>query len=284
MTRFDIGAALAEPSRAAAAMTAARATTPAIAWETLLYGAGALAAFLALLVWGSALESPWLKVLIASTAGTFVMTAAFTVMHEAAHGNIFRGGRGARALNDGVGWLMSFVFVRFYPAFRETHRAHHLNVNHPDDDPDFWIVDRRDGRQVLRVACSLFMTRKRTVAFARRYARADLIRIENLHWLAVFAVFGAAIWTFGAANALVLWALPWQLAAWSSAVVSAILPHGKSAPAPAPQDMRVLVFPALVEPLVTAVSNGHNYHLLHHAFPTVPFLRYRRLMRRLGTL
>jgi fatty acid desaturase len=279
MQRIDLAAIVGDPARGPAAMRAARAASDGVAWETLVFGAGVTAAFLAMLFLGDRIASTPLKLLLAATAGTWIMTAAFTVMHEAAHGNIFRGGPSARRLNDAAGWLMSFIFVRFYPAFRETHRAHHTHVNDAGADPDFWIVDRRDGRQLWRIACSLFMTRKKTVDYARAHNRPELVQIENLHWIAVFAVFGAASAAIGFADALILWALPWQLAAWSSAYVSAILPHARSAPAPAPQDMKVAIFPRAIEPFIAAVSNGHIYHLLHHAFPTVPFLRYSRVMR-----
>jgi beta-carotene hydroxylase len=69
----------------------------------------------------------------------FVATfAAFTPMHDAAHGSVATTDSGVRWLNTVVGYSMGFMFPLPYSAFRCLHLKHHKYTNKPEDDVDAW--------------------------------------------------------------------------------------------------------------------------------------------------
>lgn len=64
--------------------------------------------------------------------------AAFTPMHDAAHGSIATNDSGYRWLNTLVGYSMGCMFPLPYAAFKTLHLKHHKYTNQPEDDVDAW--------------------------------------------------------------------------------------------------------------------------------------------------
>jgi len=98
-----------------------------IAWPTLLLGAS-------IVVGEAVLWSAVLRGQLPMWAGFFIATglayAAFTVMHEAVHGNIHGDNPSMRPFSDLLGWLAGVTLFAPLPLFRVLHLRHHTFTNH----------------------------------------------------------------------------------------------------------------------------------------------------------
>ena len=84
------------------------------AWPTLALGVGVVAGHG--LMWGAVLTEQ-LSLGVGFAAQTLIAYLAFTVAHEAAHGNIHGRHPGLRRLGEALGWVSSVLLFAPFPAF-----------------------------------------------------------------------------------------------------------------------------------------------------------------------
>ncbi len=107
---------------------------PDIAWPTIILISCALVTeFSMVYLFHQKLVHPLLLYVVNSIA----IFAAFTPMHDAAHGSIGRGKY--RWINNVVGHLSALAFPIPFPAFKHLHLQHHKHTNE-DEDPDVWTA------------------------------------------------------------------------------------------------------------------------------------------------
>lgn len=236
-----------------------------VAWPTLgLFGlvlTGHVAVWVAVLSgslglgWGFGLQ-------------TVVSYLAFTVAHEAAHGNIHRGNR---ALGDALGWLSGILLFAPYPAFKVLHLQHHAHVNHGDDDPDHWVASSNPVGVAAR--CFTIMPYYYFTLLvgpsSRTNAGRKVRRISILTLLAFVAVAALATVVGLGAEVFALWIGPAIAASGVLAFAFDWLPHHPHDGKERYHDTRIILGPGL--PLMTM---WQSYHLVHHLYPRVPFYRY----------
>lgn len=81
-------------------------------------------------------------------------------------------------------------------------------------------------------------------------------------------------------KAIFLWLVPFSFTVWMVAFVFSYLPHHVHARVPGqdPLDAYQSTCNRVGwEWLLTPLLQGHNYHLVHHLYPTVPFYRLERV-------
>ena len=189
----------------------------------------------------------------------------FTVLHESVHRLAHR----SRRLNDAVGWVTALPLTVTQPTFRIVHLAHHAKTNQPGDDPDF-VVGR--GPWWCRPVSFISPLWEYRVYYYGRRAwknRAELAAQVGLDAVVVAVVAGGAITgTLGAVA--VLWIFPALLAVGFLGFAFDYLPHR-------PQDstQRYLDTRVYPSPVLNVVLLGQNYHLVHHAWVTVPWFCYQ---------
>lgn len=201
---------------------------------------------------------------------TIASYSAFTVMHEAAHGNIH--GRFTRwAWVDGLlGWTSSVLLVAPYPAFQLLHLRHHSRTNHADD-PDVYVAGQTWWSIALRCA-TIVPHYYITFLFGgdelgpRRKAILP-IAIGFVAIVATIVVIAAA--TGKLAIVLALWIGPAILANTLLAFLFDWLPHQPHRQSERMHNTRIVLAPGL-----WILTLWQNYHLVHHLFPRVPFYRY----------
>jgi beta-carotene hydroxylase len=203
-----------------------------------------------------------LHVLLAAAA----VHLAFTVWHEAVHHNVTR-----RAwTNDLVGIAGMFPYMTPYFMQKWIHLEHHARLNQRDDpnysyiDGPFWKIPLRYPR-ALRYARTVLRTDPRTPG--QRLGDAMFL-------IAVGAVYAAAWWFDMLSDVLLLWLLPVLLAKIVMDWYINYLPH-VGLPADRFRGTRVVDVPWLT-PLILA----HNYHAIHHLWPTIPWHGYRGVFKR----
>ncbi len=255
-----------------------RAFTGTFAWPTLLLLPAVFAlhglGWLGCLRWG---WSPWVGALLNTVAAYL----AFTVHHEAAHGNI-DGRKGGSGLADEVcGWLSGVFLLAPFPAVRVLHLRHHGVTNDPETDPDMWVAAQGPVRLALRCVTILphyywqfLFGPTRQTKSAREALPAALVGM-----LGLLALLAATLWAGVGGWALWLWVGPAFAATGLLAFAFDWLPH-----VPFKSRERFLNTRIIESRALAWVLLAQNYHLIHHLYPRVPFYRYVACFERMRPL
>jgi len=210
---------------------------------------------------------------LAFVANTLTAYFAFTVLHEAVHGNI-RAGQRFRRCEKLLGWLSGALLTVPFPVFRHLHLRHHAHTNDPEQDPDYWVAASSIGGVLLKCSSIVlayywhfFKTRPRQPKpHEKKYLRHSQWGFLGLYGLTALAGFSA-----GWKNTLVLWWGPAMLAVAALALAFNWLPHHPHLERSRYRHTRILLYPGL-----SWLLAAQNYHLIHHLHPGLPFYRYRQ--------
>ena len=199
----------------------------------------------------------WIHVTIAVTA----IHLAFTIWHEAAHGTIST----RRWLNDAAGVLGMFPYMTPYFMQRFVQLDHHKYLNEPDKDPNqiyaagpFWQLPFRYVR---------------AIAYAKKMLLTDPrsrgMRISDITILAgIGLIFIISIWQHFFVDLFWLWLLPLAIAKVIMDWYVNFLPHTGLPPD------RFLGTRIIDVRFLTPWVLCHNYHAVHHLWPTIPWHSY----------
>ena len=189
----------------------------------------------------------------------------FTVLHESVHRLAHRN----RAVNDAVGWITGLPLTVTQPTFRTVHLLHHAKTNESDDDPDFAVGRGPWWLRPLSFVSPLWDYRIHWYGRRQWKNRAELVAQAGLDAAIVAVVLGAVV-TGSFADLAVLWIVPALVAVAFLGFAFDYLPHR-------PQDSteRYLDTRAYPSPVLNVLLLGQNYHLVHHAWVTVPWFRYQ---------
>jgi fatty acid desaturase len=205
---------------------------------------------------------PLVHVLISAVA----VHLAFTIWHEAVHGTLSPSGR----INDVVGVLGMLPYMTPYFMQRWVHLEHHRKLNNVDD-PNYIYTDGP--------LLTLPFRYPRALAYGKKLLKTDpRSRGERLSdigtTLLVGGVYATAFATGHWFDVLVLWFVPVVVAKLVMDWYINYLPH-RGLPPHRFHGTRIIAV-AWFTPLVL----NHNYHAVHHLWPTVPWHRYRQIYRK----
>ncbi|SDY54473.1 fatty acid desaturase [Pseudomonas sp. NFACC08-1] len=196
---------------------------------------------------------------------TFLMYWQFTVAHDSIH----RSAAKNQKLNDLFGHIGMATFAPQISLgiFRWAHIQHHRFTNGPKD-PDnwmhgpWWSLPARWS--LLEIGYLLFIMKNRD-PIAMRHLRGTLLNA------AITLAIAAALTYLGyGMHVLLLWFIPSRLVFILVGCVFFWLPHVKDDVESA-QDLTLATSMRLGhEWLLTPLCQYHNYHLIHHLFPTMP--------------
>lgn len=190
---------------------------------------------------------------------------AFTIWHEAAHRNLAR----SPAVNDLLGVLGMLPYMTPYFLQKYVHLQHHARLNEPGD-PNRLYAEGSFLTLPLRYA--------RVLSYAKRVLDRDprkpLERRLDAAWLvALGGIFATAALLGWLRPLVLLWVLPLAIAKVVMDWYINWAPH-VGLPPDRWRGTRVLDIPWLT-PLVLA----HNYHAIHHLWPSLPWHRYPAVFR-----
>ena len=199
----------------------------------------------------------WVHIIISASA----IHLAFTIWHEAAHGTISN----RRWINDAAGILGMFPYMTPYFMQRFVHLDHHKYLNEPDKDPNqiyaagpFWQLPFRYVR---------------AIAYAKKMLSTDPrspgMRLSDMSGLAMIGlIFIISAWQGFFVDLLSLWLVPLVIAKVIMDWYINFLPH-----AGLPPD-RFLGTRIIDVRWLTPWVLCHNYHAVHHLWPTIPWHSY----------
>lgn len=197
---------------------------------------------------------------------TLAIHLAFTIWHEAAHHNV----SGRPWVNHVVGIVGMFPYMTPYFMQKWIHLQHHARLNE-SDDPNYVYIAGPFWKLPLRYP--------RALAYAKAVLRHDPRgrgeRVADAVFLCgVLGVYVAAWWKGVLVDVLVLWFLPLVVAKLVMDWYINYLPH-----VGLPPD-RFLGTRVVNVSWLTPLILCHNYHAIHHLWPTIPWHRYRAIFRR----
>jgi beta-carotene hydroxylase len=227
-------------------------------WQTLAL----LAAMYGLLIGNFAIyrASP-LPLVVHVLVASLAIHLAFTIWHEAAHNNVSP----RRWLNDAAGVLGIFPYMAPFHYEKWIHLQHHVLLNRPDD-PNFNYIDGPFWQLPLRYLRVLRYVVEKSKQDPRGLRER---RIDRASVLAVLSLYAVAAWQGALVDLLLLWFVPFVLSKILMDWYINYLPH-VGLPPHRFQGTRIVDVPWLTLALV-----GHNYHAIHHLWPSIPWHRYR---------
>lgn len=249
----------------------------AVQWPTLLVflvGTAAYSGFAYLALTG--FLSPWVAVPALAVAAY----ALFTPMHEAVHGSV----GASPILNLVIGNLSSLFLgpTACFRAYYYLHHQHHRHTNDRERDPDYWS----GVGPAWFLPVSWLTTDFYYYVFYMKHSRERPWSEKlEIYLVSVASVGAFVILCAGgyAPEAVLYWFLPGRIASMALSAGFNFLPHrpyDATAAEDAYRATSIVDGPAW---LLTPLLMYHNYHLIHHLYPGVPFYRYPTLWRRQRT-
>ena len=223
---------------------------------------------------------------VAAVLNVLWMYPVFHVGHDALH----RAVSSNRKLNDWAGRIALFFTVPevALSSFRYAHMIHHRYTN-ADQDPDHYIFGSNWATTVLR-----WMTFEFNYAYlcmkADTPAGKKAFRVAVPAVLATVAVFSTLCVLGYWQEAIFLWLIPSRITLGLIAFVFLWMPHlsddrgsGLSHIHAADSSLDNLTAGTTMrlgnEWLLAPLTQWHNYHLIHHLWPTTPSYRHARVWK-----
>lgn len=201
----------------------------------------------------------------ACVLNSFLMYWQFTVAHDSTH----RAAAKNQTLND---WLGHISIATFAPhlslaIFRWAHIQHHRFTNGPKD-PDVWMHGAwwtlPFRWALLDIGYGMFILRGKDQTAMRHLRGALRNAAVTLSIIAVLIYLGYGM------EVLFLWFIPARITFMLVGFAFFWLPHVKD-DVSSEEDLTLATSVRLGhEWLMTPLFQYHNYHLIHHLFPTMP--------------
>lgn len=221
----------------------------------------------------------WLELWQGAVFNSLLLYINFTVLHEAAHGNLACSHKPLKPLENLCGWISGALLTVPFPIFRQLHLTHHAFTNHPQKDPDMWVAAHRLPSMLMRF-CSIipgyygfiyqhYRQLPQTKKPKQRQRLSAFVLIYG--GLLLWGIFGG--WEF----VLFLWLIPAMVATSFLAFAFNWLPHHPHESLEKYTNTRVIPGQWL-----NWVLLGQNYHLIHHLYPRIPFYAYQKTYKTLS--
>ncbi len=258
------------------ALEAAKRYMGKVAWPTVLLGVVVSTSYVALPL---LVVAGVLSLVIAVPLMAVLTYAAYTVMHDAAHGSIAGSNKSVRWLNEALGYTMGWILMIPLTAHRHEHLAHHRNTNHEDTDPD--IVVANMAKSPLHAAWAAAQIFIGQFSYYHKHRWNQGPRKQDLYLcievcaalIPRVAFIAAGFWLEGIAMFVFAWLAGLALLMF----LFAYIVHTPHQSVGRYVDTATFVANGAIGSIVTALWGYQNYHSIHHLFPRVPFYSYRRL-------
>ncbi len=195
---------------------------------------------------------------------TICIVFTFTPSHEASHRNVCR----SRFLNDWIGRCSIFWMHGAFSHFKEAHLSHHAHANDASNDPDIHASAKPGLKAFVWWAFSLTQY---TVYLLRRgkfyKSPMSLAVYVFIILLYVAAFYYGVLWSL-----VIAWSIPTLVGTAIVVYIFDRLPHVPHKETEKYRLARIIE----VSPLVWFIMQGHNYHLIHHLWPSIPWYEYGR--------
>jgi fatty acid desaturase len=247
-----------------------------LVWQTIAISLVSACVIVAAMVLGALGQMP---VWVVGITVYFFVYLSYTALHEAVHQNITGSRHDIAWVNKVIGTLSAFFLFHSYEMHRTIHLTHHRTTNDPEHDPDHWVKGSNALMTALRSMtifhgyffyCTRHWNDKNMRMAYWVGLRDTMISTGALVLVGVFVDWRLAV--FG-------YLIPAALAAMTLGLLFDYVVHTPYIARARFENTRVFVFPGWLDTLVTWGYVQQNYHGVHHAFPRIPFIKYREFFR-----
>ena len=247
---------------------AANRHRPEIALPTLFLLAGVYAGLAASTFFALNGHLPmWLAALV----NGLILYGTYTVVHEGVHYNIVSKKSKLRWLNMTAAFLAAIpLWILIYP-HRASHIVHHTRCN-TDADPDiyargsFGVVTFWKIPQAILGQFNPFAQYRQCIEYRLTRSQRYFSMLNYILYLAiVLTIIGLG---FGY-ELLILWFIPFFIGYSLMLVFFTWIPHHPHTITGRYHDTRCSLWPG-----GNLLTQGQNYHLIHHMMPWVPWYKY----------
>ena len=194
---------------------------------------------------------------------------AFTPLHEAAHGNVITGSGIRGKLNTFVGAMSGFLLLAPYVIFRPLHLKHHSFVNNPQKDPDYWVAGKNPIAVIFKTS-TIFFHYYYFYFKSSKNLKNSLAAVAAYNLIFALVSLGVVKLT-SLEHFLTLWIGPFFVTMTLLGLTFDYIPHHPHDDQTRYNNART--FPGFLRSLLMA---NHNYHIIHHLYPRIPFYLYQK--------
>lgn len=217
-----------------------------------------------------------IPVALAVMLNGFAIYLFFSMLHDAIHESVSSN----KPTNELLGRISLFFMIPFAPLeiARWIHLKHHAHTACAEDPDNFmhhgrwWVLPLRWANFDVFYTVYFLKGYFDGEAVARRHAPAVAFYVVVLIGLVfgfVFAGYGLEFFVF--------WFLPSRIGAMLTGCVFVFLPHHPADISSHQDKYAASTIRQGWEWLLTPLMAFHNYHLIHHLFPQVPFYKYLKM-------
>ncbi len=266
--------------------------TQAFGWRSVVNVVWPLVGWLTV-VWGYRADR--LPLLAAIPAAAVFLQAFYMPVHESVHRTISAGRTQWAWLDRAVGSFGAWMLYMSFAEHRHIHLLHHTHTN-DEGDPDLLNAKGTPRDIAVRVTLGALLfpivpilavipggTRLLPGAILQRLGAAAAFRPAEIRraaalvtWSHLALLAAGTLVGFGVEVWLLFYLAHW-LGRFFLSLVFGWLPHHPHGEVGRYRDTRVFTFPGS-----TFLIRGHDHHLLHHLWPTVPHYKLRRLWNEIG--
>jgi fatty acid desaturase len=264
----------------------AKALSPDVAWPTIIFSFTLPIVHLSII---AAALTGYINMWAAMPVLGFTAYMHYTIVHEAIHRNLMRRSWAFEPINVALGWIGSIAIGTTWPLLQRTHLAHHAHTN-TDRDADIFLKGsyaRLLFIWVVSIIANLIPVPVVKWAFDKAGFDSGYLNTRDLmserEWqLHLIAHTGLCAFVWGmialgyGPQVIALFVMPAAFGRLLLGTFQQWLPHAPFVEASRYRQARIMKVP--FGPLLYM---GHDVHLVHHLWPSVPFYHYSRLFKEL---
>ncbi|WP_168454915.1 fatty acid desaturase [Sphingopyxis microcysteis] len=262
------------PQNAAAQFNALR-SCPRVAWPTVALFVVCTSIIGG--VWYAAIAHGfplWLGAIVNGVTAYYL----FSVVHDSSHNAVSK----IKWVNELLGRIGLVYFAPLAPmdVARYIHMAHHKYANDPERDPDGY-AHKLDMWFPLRwLNFDYYYTKwffQKGGDFARRKYPALFAYVAF-----ILSTCALIIWLGYGLELLMLWFIPTRISSFLFVLVFSFLTHQPFETYAKEDEYKATALRMGGEWILSPLMANHNYHLIHHLYPTAPFYNYIKIMKLRG--
>lgn len=259
-------------------MEVGRKHAPGVAWPTLLLLAGVYAGLASSVYLGMAGVLPmW----FAATINAIILYGTYTVVHEGVHDNIVPRNRRLRWVNMAAAFFAAVpLWMLIYP-HRKSHMLHHTKCN-TEQDPDIYARGSFGVVTFWRIPLAT-LGHFNPIEQYRQCVQLNLTDTQRHISMATFAAYvalaGGIVLAGYDFELLVLWLVPFFVGYGVMLIFFTWIPHHPHTITGRYQDTRCSIWRG-----ANLLTQGQNYHLIHHMMPWIPWYRYECVYKEIRPL